>query len=86
MGAGGSISAMISSLKNNKIPTRERSSPTYKAKMGQPLIFKNKMNSTELKQFSSHLKAQKRKKTITTIVITVIVFSLLFGISHEYLL
>ncbi len=73
MSSFGSISAMLTSLKNNKIPKRDNKLGHLEYKkgvpIGKPLKFKNKMTREEITKFTKRLIIEKRKKTRQTIVI-----------------
>lgn len=86
MGGGGSISAMIASLKNNKIPKRDRSKLRDGVPIGDPLKYKNVMNEKEFAQFKTRLEKKKKRRTLIHIIIYLLVFGLCFGLTIGYFL
>lgn len=87
MGSGGTISAMVSSLKNNKIKKR-KFHDSFRDVDGitlnnKPLIYKNNLSKQEFKEFSKKLRDKKRRSNIIMIVIYGIsilsVFIIVFG-------
>ncbi|MFT5822821.1 MAG: hypothetical protein ACI8ZM_004078 [Crocinitomix sp.] len=76
MSSFGSISAMLISLKNNRIPKRERKLGHKEylegIHIGEPLQFKNKLSSHQMEAFKEELVETKRKTTRQTILIYVI--------------
>ncbi len=79
MSSYGSISAMLTSLKNNKIPKREKKLGHLEYVKGVPigkaLKYKNKLSIDEMKLFQEKLMKEKRRSTVLTLVI--ILFSLI---------
>jgi len=86
MSSAGSVSAMLTSLKNNAIPKRSRrlKDNIYNdgIKIEQPIRFKNKMNHQQLNAFSEKLSREKRKTTLITVVTFVATFLILIGIIY----
>jgi len=78
MSAAGNISAMIASLKRNKIPKRNNKLGhlEYKksVKIGKPLLFKNSFSEIEKEAFRQKLVLDKRKKLQATLFIYAFVF------------
>lgn len=76
MSFSGSVSAMLTTLKNNKIPKREkklgRKEYVKGVPIGQPLIYKNKMRTQELELLKENMRKKKRR----ALRITLIVYSL----------
>ena len=84
MGGGGSIAAMLATLKNNKIPPRTKlkghKNRLYASK-GDKLIFKNKLKTTELLELRKKLEAEQKSKMVKSIwfyTISFLVFA--FGV------
>lgn len=86
MSSGGSISAMITSLKNNKNVRRLRKSMSEKRadnagefnKDAEPLVYKNKMSVEERALYLVKLKKKNRKTVITYLTVTLAVITFLF--------
>ena len=89
MGFGGSVSAMISSLKNNK---RERKSAFEKMKnhsdysiKSDSLVFKNKASEEALREIGKKIRLENRKRLLVNgiglLVIATIIFYLLNSIT-----
>ena len=87
MGAFGSISAMITSLKNNKIKKRDFHDSfrdvNWVSQNKQPLKFKNKLSEKEFNEFSKKLVEKKRRSTIilslTYGFCVIFIFVIVFG-------
>lgn len=76
MSSYGSISAMLVSLKNNKIPKREKKLGHIEyvkgVPIGKPLRYKNKLTAEEMRCFQEKLKHDKRHSTRMTIVVLIL--------------
>lgn len=88
--SSGSISAMLTSLKNNKIPKREHKlghlEYTKGIPIGKKLVFKNKMTLKELDQLKSKLQKQKRRSTLISIGLYAVILSTLLVFTLLYVL
>lgn len=89
MGSFGSISAMITSLKNNKLPKREHKlghlEYTKGVSIGKPLRFKNKLSETERLAYIEKLKRERRRSDRMLIGTCIIVFATLGTFIFYYL-
>ncbi len=76
MSFGGSVSAMLVSLKNNKIPKRERKLGHLEYKdgvhIGPALKFKNQLSTHQMEAFKENLAQKKRKAAQRTILIYIV--------------
>ncbi len=83
MGGEGSISAMIASLKNNKLQKRkpEKGRLTFEkgTPIGEPLAFTGKMTDEEMRIFRKALIRRKNRSTLLFIVFSAIVLVSLIG-------
>jgi hypothetical protein len=82
MSFSGSVSAMLLTLKNNKIPKRDKKLGNLEYRkgvpIGKPLIYKNKMSPSQMQLFKEKLEQKKRRTTRQTVLIFVFTFLLLF--------
>lgn len=81
MGTFGSISAMISSLKNNKLPKRDHKlghlEYTKGISIGKPLCFKNKLSEMERLAYMKALKNQRLHTDLLIAEICLVLFGLI---------
>ena len=88
MGSGGSVAAMISSIRYNRAlgkrskPMKERMGPyRWKLTRKEPLRYKNTMSSIERQEFRNKLILKKRKHQIQIVVVFLIMFiSVIVGV------
>ena len=79
MGAGGSISAMLTSLKNNRIPKSKKKTGGLEyvksVPIGEPLKFKNTLSTTEMAELKALLQRQKKRNRRISILVYFIFLS-----------
>ena len=84
MSFGGSVSAMISSLKNNKLPKRKfrNGADEFSHLSSKKLEYRNSLSSEEFQIFQQQLKKEKHRKDVAVVVsgIAVILLSTLLVI------
>lgn len=89
MSSFGSISAMITSLKNNKIPKRDHKlghlEYTKGVPIGKPLRFKNKLSEAERLAYSKKLQRYRQRSDRILIGTCLIVFGILGTFIFYYL-
>ena len=89
MSFAGHVSAMLASLKNNKLPKREQKLGHIEYKkgvpIGEPLRFKNSMSEAELIKFRQELQQQKTRVLKRTVWISIGSILLVTIIALSYL-
>ncbi|MDG1913328.1 MAG: hypothetical protein P8I55_01915 [Crocinitomix sp.] len=78
MSFSGSVSAMLLTLKNNKIPKRDNKMGHLEYRkgvpIGKPLKYKNKLSPAQMALFKEKLEQKKGKMTRRTVLIFVFTF------------
>lgn len=89
MSFGGSAAAMITSLKNNKIPKRDNKlghlEYTKGVPIGQKLEFEKKMTKEQAESFSHQLKKEKRRSAYITIFVYALILILTMTFTIIYI-
>lgn len=86
MSFGGSVAAMITSLKNNRVKLRDPQRTDHLArregiKFGKPLKFKGKMHPEELELLRQKLtRKRNRQKRVTFISYSILFLATILGI------
>lgn len=77
MSFGGVVSAMVTTLKNNKIQKRERKLGNHEyvegVPIGKPLRFKNQLSKEELIELGEKIKRERRRIFIRDTIYTVVI-------------
>lgn len=80
---------MLTSLKNNKIPKRERKLGHKEyvegVPIGKPLKYKNKLSKAQMDVFKEELEKQKKRRTKITIISYIIGMTIAISIVYHYL-
>lgn len=89
MSFGGAVSAMVTTLKNNKIPKRERKLGNHEyvegVPIGKPLRFSAQMSSEEISALGEKIKKEQQVKKRRDFILYTLILSITLSLGVYFI-